>query len=57
MQQISEQQLHTPFSLFPLFPTVCHLQSNVSNDLILPRTFPESLAHNGCPNVLLNEGI
>lgn len=42
MQQINGQQLHTPSSVFPLFPTIFHVQSNASNDLILPRTFPET---------------
>lgn len=37
--------------------TMCHLQNSVSNDLVLPKTFPETLAYNGCLNLLLNEGV
>lgn len=64
MQQNNEQQFHLlPLSLFSPFTfmlqefTICHLQNNVSNDLVLPKTFPETLAYNRCPNLLLNEGV
>lgn len=47
--------LLSPFTFMLQEFAICHVQNNVSNDLVLSKTFPETLAYNGYLKLLLNK--